>query len=659
LVFAARYSPKLAVCCISTVLVASLAWVNVAQAQVTDCRISTPRTGMQGVDFFINVRNEGYLLVRIADPRFDDMTEVYRLGDCSKLSSGVTAKSTFAQTLRTNQFEGHSLSVGANRQFVNSIYGLSQVKVTESTIDARVERVPAQRQAGLRALKDLVQLKADVQATAIALVANDPMLTLLESSEFTKPDADALPAPVLARSYMDGRHAFKQLEGTAAYKVIQEHLEKNLSFAIRQRLSRDTALAEALDQTFARTLQTQQSSDTEAALAAWRANYGKLREAQHQSLGSIRGYLQATFAKGGLDAAVAAYEQVRDAPILLSDTASRGELWAVLTSAFRQRVQSTPAGPAQVEVARIGSNKLWAAGIVGADVHTTWANTVLAHGNLADTLSFFKASRSNSELRRDTDLLARMRSHLTKRYATDLAGVSGAAAATAARTGQIALAQAELAGPEVAASTLATLRRHGGFADAAAIFDATKDWSFANAMQGMARTQEERRALEEIAVQVLPDPSSLFDVKFTFNTQEPQRTEQRHLGVFALYTVSLRSRKSGMLELASAKDAPLRLQYGKYRAQATIAYQFPTKFVRESSVLGNAQRVDRVYKTLSVSVPIEIRPDGSIQGLAAVDFGIHDVMVYQRGSRGGLDVTFMSDNAEVFVTIQSLEAIKP
>jgi hypothetical protein len=252
-----------------------------------------------------------------------------------------------------------------------------------------------------------------------------------------------------------------------------------------------------------------------------------------------------------------------------------------------------------------------------------------------------------------------MRSYITKRYAADLAAANGTAAAMAARTGQIELAQAELAGPEVAASTLAALRRHGGFADAAAIFDATKDWSFANAMQGMARTQDERRALEEIAVQVLPDPSSLFDVKFTFNTQEPQRTEQRHLGVFALYTVSLRSRKSGTLELASAKDAPLRLQYGKYRVQASIAYQFPTKFVRESSVLGNAQRVDRVYKTLSVSVPIEVRPDGSIQGLAAVDFGIHDVMVYQRGSRGGLDVTFMSDNAEVLVTIQSLEVIRP
>lgn len=624
-----------------------------AAAQVSQCRIEFPRGGFFGASLYVNDKNEAYVLARFADPRFDDTSEVFRLRDCKSVGSGVTAKSNFAQTFQAGGFREHAVQARSSREVVNSIYGRVGLTLSSSGIEARVNTVTPDRLAGLQALKDLVTLRRAVPATALRMISDDEQLAVLEDAEFADVQPNALAGEVLARLYLGLPGDYRALEGTRVHRILSAHYPGRLTDAVRARLPADAALAGTLDDHFVRRLA---ALPPVAGLADIAALYATMGEVKHHSPAVVRGYLAALSTRASFEALLDGFQNVHEAPFLKSDSAGRREVALILDSAVQKQVATAPNRLAAVTAAY---TRLLAAGYGSLKIRQLYMETAFASADLGGAIQLHRHVSDDADFRGDAGAVDRAKDLAARRYVESVSSVADAQAAAVARAGLIKL---DAAGLKTAAATNlceSTIRRAGKFQDAVDVFRATNDWTLVDRLQAMAKTQAELAALETVAVRVVSSPAVLLEADFTFDSHHPLRNEDRHAGVFALYTLNVDHRFSGVVQLRNRKGAPLTLQYGPYKVDLVVKLLLDTFFERKSRFLGNAERNDS--RTVVRHVSVIVHPDGkgTVSGDGRADWGTQRVFSFKRGSHGGYDAEGIRDLPIASVSIDRIEPVSP
>lgn len=361
-----------------------------AVAQVSQCRIDIPRSGLQGADLYVNDKNEAYVIARFGDPRFDDTSEVFRLRDCKSVASGVTAKSNFAQTFRAGGFREHALPLKGSKDLVNSIYGRVGVTLAAAGIEARVNTVTPERLAGLQALKDLVTLRRVVPAAALRVVAEDEQLALLDAAEFTGVQPNALPGDVLARLYFGLADDYRGLEGSRVHRIIAAHYPRQLTDTVRSRLPADAALAGALDEHF---LQRSAALPPSAGEAEITAVYARMGEVGHHSPTVVRGYLGALAARTPFETLLAGFRSVHEAAFLRQDTPARREVAQLLDAAYLRHVEAS--GPA-IAAAATGHARLAELGHRSPVIRQRWIGLVAERGSFDDIVQLVRSAKADA-----------------------------------------------------------------------------------------------------------------------------------------------------------------------------------------------------------------------------------------------------------------------
>ncbi|MBK6853644.1 MAG: hypothetical protein IPG93_19220 [Burkholderiales bacterium] len=360
-------------------------------AQLSECRVDFSRSGAQGGDLYVNDKNEAYVVARFADSRFDNTSEVFRLRNCKSIADGVTAKSNFEQTFRNGGFKEYALTFKRSKSLVNSIYGQVNVTLSAAGIEARVNTVTPERLAGLRALMSLVTLQQAVPASALEVIANDPQLELLESSEFAGVQPNAMRGDVLGRKYLSLPDEYKHLAGSQVHRVINDYYPSRLTDAVRTRLPNDQALAETLDAGFAQRMAMLPRTSGEAAINSGFAVVDKVR---HHSPVVVKLYLSALAERASFDTLASGLRNVSAAESFKYDSPVRREVGALLDASYLRHLESRANS---IAVASSGYDRLKELGFSSAVIRNRWTELVAERGNFDDIIHLAHAAKTDSK----------------------------------------------------------------------------------------------------------------------------------------------------------------------------------------------------------------------------------------------------------------------
>lgn len=174
--------------------------------------------------------------------------------------------------------------------------------------------------------------------------------------------------------------------------------------------------------------------------------------------------------------------------------------------------------------------------------------------------------------------------------------------------------------------------------------DARKAWQ-------LARTDEHRMLMENMAVATLADKNRLFDFDLRMDSTN---TSQREGGcwMFCRYNFTASRPLRGQVQVSMKANSPIRLKLGTYKVLLDARVEMPRRKLRESSWLGHYDGPDDIRFSREISLTVG-PPNYSTN--APVSLGDLNVAFFQRGSAGGYEGAWATGDARIQLSIKSVE----
>lgn len=185
-------------------------------------------------------------------------------------------------------------------------------------------------------------------------------------------------------------------------------------------------------------------------------------------------------------------------------------------------------------------------------------------------------------------------------------------------------------------------------------FRVTGDLHHVRSNQVLARTPDDRRRLEEVAVAHTATPGRFFRVAVAPSHGQPSRDETTHAGIFALYTLTGSIPTQAVVTVQRAADAPGVLSLGQYRVHVDAVLKTRMGKEQRSGMLGNADSDNE--RTAVRRVSVLVGPP-TMSGAATVNFGPVSAALFKRGSAGGFEQEWVSVDPVIQVTITGVDVI--
>lgn len=638
---------------------------SVASAATTECRIPVPRQGLQRIELFVNTKNDGYLLVRFADPRFDDTTEVYRLRGCGKVASGVTAKSTYEATLVATGFKDFgALDMGAQREVVNAHYGLVRVAVSNSDVAVVLSETVKDRLDAIAALQRLVRLQAEVPVAQWTLVRADPILARVPANEFTAPANNLLSDAALARSYLSLDALLASTAGEGVHALLAGPYRQNLEQATQRAVAARVAMLVELEIAAAALIDRAASNGAAAARQA----VARMKSAGYDSEGTqLR--LAALVRQGGrFDEALELFESSGRSGFTTVRTAAA----ATLEAAYEKVARTGSAGSvAQTleQLARAGFRSRRVAEESMAVLRKTvdFAPAMA----IAAPLMGFEGVGDGEPLR--TELTAWVQAAYVRLAAdtrppdptVQAAGIlllilGGGPLPSPVLSGFLALHQAALLTDATRNAFMEATQRQGSFDDALAAHKATGDVNYVARLQGLARKPSERAALERVAVAELTDKSRLIEFDFTVEDTPTTGGKVRGGQTFE-FLVGKDARWNatkdiaGVLTVRLHPDRPVPLADAAYRFTFSITARANGYKSGVGFLVGPAgDYVERASTKVTVTLGA-----GTGGSRVRAEVGSLELAYLDRGAAGGYTARSLKGDGSLEVSLIAVEAVAP
>jgi len=182
-----------------------------------------------------------------------------------------------------------------------------------------------------------------------------------------------------------------------------------------------------------------------------------------------------------------------------------------------------------------------------------------------------------------------------------------------------------------------------------------KDPADAKAAFKLARTDEHRAKMEDIAVATLVDKSRLLDLSFQLN-QGATSTGEGGCGFSCNSNFNARRNVSGTLTVrAKQSSSPIKLRLGTYQVVLNTELTLPRWGKQESGLSGNFdQKSDDIIKG---TVTVVLAPP-TYSATVPVDFGTLQVAYSQRGAAGNYTRYWAVGDAQATVGFKSMGLVK-
>jgi hypothetical protein len=621
-----------------------------APAATSECAIPVPRQGLQRIELFANSKNDGYLLIRFSDPRFDDTTEVYRLRGCSKVASGVTAKSTFEKTLTDTGFKSYgSLAMGSEHEVVNSYYGVLKIVASPEAVKAVLAETDPARLEAIAALKSLVLLREAVPLERLALIRNDSILSLVPAEEYAAAAANSLTEQQLAKAWVGLEGTLATFAGQAIHPALSTHYTNNLTRAIRLALGSRQAMGGALDA--AATAAVQSAGPNGRAVA--NALLTRMTGVGHDSVPTQLQLVNIARQAGSFDAAADMFEQAK----ISKSSEVRAEASQVLgAAALGVAAGATAGGPMPLVAALERLNRL------GFDSQPLLEKSMeVLRGTRAfdATLALSQALGRFGAVQRNEAWKKEMAGRVEQNYVA-LAQDSTYSTAGPARDAFLALHKAGYLTLTSSDALVKVVRQRGRFDDALQAHQATGDLMFVDKLQDLARSPAERASLELVAVNVLPDKSSLIDFDFDLErtTASGGLIEGGH---FLNFITGKDVRRAGHKVIRGILTVKLNPNRPVQLAQAQCRFVFElvasargTRSARGFTLQGDSEISRRVSTRVTVTLGA-----GNDMARIQANLGDMEVAYLDRGAAGGYTSRVVDGDGTVEVQLISTEVVRP
>lgn len=189
------------------------------------------------------------------------------------------------------------------------------------------------------------------------------------------------------------------------------------------------------------------------------------------------------------------------------------------------------------------------------------------------------------------------------------------------------------------------------FAPLYRLYKLRDDISLIKAAQGFARSADDRRKLEEIAVAKAKNPRRIFDVSGEFASTSVTSNVKENMGYFANFTVNVFKQIRGTVNVKLRPDSPLKLRHGRYTAWVDVGLYVPRDEELRSGILGNKNTSPNILKSETVSVTLS---PPHYEGAVSFDFGNLNVGYFQSGSMGGYTAIRLTEDPRAQLNIRYL-----
>jgi hypothetical protein len=181
-----------------------------------------------------------------------------------------------------------------------------------------------------------------------------------------------------------------------------------------------------------------------------------------------------------------------------------------------------------------------------------------------------------------------------------------------------------------------------------------RDPADAKSAYKLARTDEHRSKMENIAVATLVDKGRLFELSLRLNPSSTSSREGSCL-MFCNYNFTASRNVTGTLTVRAKKSgSPIKLRLGTYKLNFSSLLTLPRWGQRKSNWLGNFdQRSDQV---LSGAINVTLRPPDYTVSIP-VNFGTLEIAWFERGSAGGYSAYWADGNARASVKLKNVELV--
>lgn len=169
----------------------------------------------------------------------------------------------------------------------------------------------------------------------------------------------------------------------------------------------------------------------------------------------------------------------------------------------------------------------------------------------------------------------------------------------------------------------------------------------------LARTDEHRIKIENMAVATLADKNRLFDFDLRIN---PTSTNSSEGGCWMACKYNFKANRalSGQLNVRLQPSSPIKLKQASYKVAFAAHIEMPRWKIRESFWLGNFNGSNDV--SYDQNVVVTVTPP-NYSASVPVQLGSLEVAFFQRGSAGGYEGAWATDNATVQLKITSVELL--
>lgn len=616
-----------------------------ALSSAQECSVQMPRQGLQKVELFVNARNEGYLLVRFADPRFDDTTEVYRLRGCAKVASGVTAKSNYAATLRESGFNDlGEIRTGSQREIVNSYYGTVRLSADARAVTASVHETDQARLDAIAALLNLVRLKEAVPISRLRPVLNDAIVARIPAAEIGAAAEPELNDVELARSLLALDALVASTTGSALQAIITDTYRRNLENAAKAAVTARPSMRAALDAEAAR--RAERAGSASSAKADLRASLAKMASVGHESSAAQLNLVALVRQGGDFDEAVELFSSSRT----YASTAVQKEIALAVEGAFIQIASSSqPGNPARLvrAIERLATADFSSQVVIDRSMLAIRAansfDNILA---LAKPLGKLRGWDSKDPRRSELE------GRVVESYVT-LADRADVTNASAAREGLLALHSAGFLSDRAVNAFIGAVRARGRFSDAVAAYSATRQVQIVDELQDLARQPSERFALEQIAVDLLADKDRL--VSYEFRTHDtPIQTSVKAGGFLSGKELIREAHKviAGSLHVRLRPDRPVPLEYSSVRLTFSLSARARGMRSARGLTLQGESDIDLSGVSTTVSVVLGA---GSESTSVSANLGAMEVAYLDRGVAGGYTARVAVGDGAVDVRLVRVE----
>jgi len=160
--------------------------------------------------------------------------------------------------------------------------------------------------------------------------------------------------------------------------------------------------------------------------------------------------------------------------------------------------------------------------------------------------------------------------------------------------------------------------------------------------------------MENIAVATLADKNRLLSFDFSL-TPTKSSSSEGGCWMFCRYNFTANRPLEGKISLKPNPSSPIKLKQGSYKVVLTADVSLPRRKIQESNWLGNYDGPDNIAYTKEIEVTI-FPPTYAVS--KAVDLGSLNVAFFQRGSAGGYEGSWATDDASIQIRLKSVELLK-